>query len=128
MKVDEMTAGLEAQFNKITTQIKENPVIISLDNEALAKAKAELDKPLKVLDEDQLLRLEGIVAALGQGGKNVDIKSAGTNAASAGATTINAPITVNSNGENSSQDVSKVVNNALDNLLKKVANVTASTK
>lgn len=128
MKVDEMTAGLEAQFNKITTQIKENPVIISLDNEALAKAKAELDKPLKVLDEDQLLRLEGIVAALGQGGKNVDIKSAGTNAASAGATTINAPITVNSNGENSSQDVSKVVNNALDNLLKKVANVNASTK
>ena len=127
-KVNEMTAGLEAQFNKITTQIKENPVIISLDNEALAKAKAELAKPLKVLDEDQLLRLEGILAALGQGGKNIDIKSAGTNAASAGATTINAPITVNSNDGNSSQDVSKVVNNALDALLKKVANVTASTK
>jgi hypothetical protein len=128
MKVDEMTAGLEAQFAKVSAQIKENPVKIGVDQKGLDEAIAKMDKPLKVLDEDQLKRLEAVVGSLRLGDKNVDIKSAGTNAASAGATTINAPITVNSNGAGSSQDVHKVVNNALDNLLRKVANVTATTK
>ncbi|WP_156341469.1 hypothetical protein [Pseudanabaena sp. 'Roaring Creek'] len=130
LKVDEMTSGLEAQFNKITTQIKDNPITISLDNSALDKAKAELDKPLKVIDEDQLKRLEGILGALSQGGSNLDIKTAGVNAAGAGTTTINAPITVNNpqNGASNAQDIPKAVSNALDSVLKRVANIVSSTK
>ena len=130
MKVEEMTAGLEAQFNKVSAQIKENPVKISVDQKGLDEAIAKMDKPLKVIDENQLLRLEAIAAALGQGGKDIDIKGAGVAAASAGSTTINAPITVNSRGgsDNNAANVTKEVNSALDTILKRVANLSATTK
>ena len=130
MKVDEMVAGLESQFNKISKQIVENPIQLKIDEKALDEAQKRFEKPIAVLDEKQLQRLEVIATALGIGGQNVNPQTA-QNAASGIGTTINAPITVNQQGGISSVagvDVKAVVRDALDTILKRVANVTSSTR
>lgn len=130
LKVEEMTGQLEAEFNRISKQIVENPVQLKIDEKVLDDQLKKLEKPIAVLDETQLQRLEAIATALGVGGQNVNPQTA-QNAGVGIGTTINAPITVNQQGVVGSVagvDVKAGVRDALDTILKRVANVTSGTR
>jgi plasmid stabilization system protein ParE len=126
LKVKELTAGLEAQFDLVSKKITENPVKLTIDEDRLKKVQEDLSKPLAVFDEKQLERLEGIVGALGKGETNI-ANSKLVGAAAGGDITINAPTTINEAQQkagNSREEFANVFND----ILKKVGQVTAGVK
>ena len=126
IKIKELTAGLEAQFDLVSKKITDNPVKLSIDEKRLEQIREEYKKPLAVFDEKQLERLEGIVGALGKGETNI-ANSKVVGAAAGGNITINAPTTINEAQQktgNSREEFANVFND----LLKKVGQVTETVK
>ena len=126
-----MTAGLEAEFERVSKKITENPVKLTIDEDRLKQVQENLSKPLAVFDEKQLERLEGIVRSLGKGETNIaNSKLAGAAAAGAAAfgnITINAPTTINEAQQKAGNSREEFVN-VFNDILKKVGQVTAGVK
>jgi len=138
LKVKDLTAGLEAEFNRVSKQISENPVTLKIDDKAFEEAQKKLDKPIALLDEGQLQRAEALAQAFGSlGGKDLVPQQQGnpTGAAlgTSGNITVNAPIAINTQSNISSaagvgNDVQKAVNDTLNNVLRRVAGVTSGVR
>lgn len=138
LKVKDLTAGLEAEFNRVSKQISENPVTLKIDDKAFEEAQKKLDKPIALLDEAQLQRAEALAQAFGSlGGKDLVPQQQGnpTGAAlgTSGNITVNAPIAINTQSNISSaagvgNDVQKAVNDTLNNVLRRVAGVTSGVR
>ena len=126
LKVKELTAGLEAEFERVSKKITENPVKLTIDEDRLKQVQKDLSKPLAVFDEKQLERLEGIVGALGKGETNI-ANSKLVGAAAGGNITINAPTTINEAQQKAGNSREEFVN-VFNDILKKVGQVTAGVK
>jgi hypothetical protein len=128
IKVRDLTLSLEAEFERVSKKISENPVKLEIDEKRLEQIREEYKKPLAVFDERQLERLEGIVGALGKGEANI-ANSGIVGAAAGGNLTINAPTTINSQGGGvTDSEVKKAVNDSLDRILKGVGRVTSNVR
>jgi hypothetical protein len=129
LKVKDLTMSLEAEFERVSKKISENPVKLEIDEKRLEQIRDEYKKPLAVFDEKQLERLEDIVGALGKGKTNI-ANSDLVGAVAGGTLTINAPTTINSQGNNGvdGKEVQKAVNDSLNKILKRVGGVVSGVK
>lgn len=134
LKVKELTAGLEAEFDKVSKKISENPVQLKIDDAEIKRIQDIASKPISLLDEAQLQRAEALAQAFGSLGKDQQQGSLTGSALGAnGPITVNAPISINSQSNVSSaagvgNEVQRAVNNKLDTVLKRVANITSGVR
>ena len=126
VKVKDLTLSLEAEFERVSKKISENPAKLTIDDSEIKKLNELVAKPLTVFDDKQLERVESVIVALGKG-----VAAAGFESFAKGASpsniTINAPTTINEAQQKagSSREEFKEVFN---DILKRTIQVTSGTR
>ena len=126
VKVKDLTLSLEAEFERVSKKISENPAKLTIDDSEIKKLNELVAKPLTVFDDKQLERVESVIVALGKGVAAAGFESF-AKGASPSSITINAPTTINEAQQKagSSREEFKEVFN---DILKRTIGVTARTK